>query len=81
LFTAGGAMRPIYCSIYNRVTIGNTETFTLSDTAQLLRRSANRKRKEMWWKEMKLKLCLFTFIIIVVVVLVIVAIIEIKKAS
>ena len=57
------------------------DTSSLKDSAQLFRRGANRKRKEMWWKEMKLKLCLFAFIIIVVVVLVIVSIIEIKKAS
>lgn len=43
----------------------------LADSAQGFRRGANRVRKQMWWKDMKMRMCLVLGIIILIAVIVI----------
>jgi vesicle-associated membrane protein 4 len=43
----------------------------LADSAQNFRRGANRVRKQMWWKDMKMRMCLIVGIIILIVIIVV----------
>ena len=46
------------------------KTDNLAVSAQGFRRGANRVRKQMWWKDMKMRMCLIAGIIILILVIV-----------
>jgi len=48
---------------------GKTEN--LAASAQGFRRGANRVRKQMWWKDMKMRMCLIVGIIILLIVIIV----------
>lgn len=43
----------------------------LANSAQGFRRGANRVRKQMWWKDMKMRMCLVGGIIILLVIIIV----------
>ncbi|KPI37801.1 uncharacterized protein AB675_137 [Cyphellophora attinorum] len=43
------------------------------------RRGANRVRKQMWWKDMKMRMCLIVGIIILLVVIIVPAVVATTK--
>lgn len=47
------------------------KTDNLAISAQGFRRGANRVRKDMWWKDMKMRMCLILGVIIVLVVIIV----------
>ncbi|TWU75127.1 hypothetical protein ED733_002554 [Metarhizium rileyi] len=47
------------------------QTTTLADSSQQFRRGANKVRKQMWWKDMKMRMCLIGGIIILLLVIII----------
>ena len=47
------------------------KTDNLAVSAQGFRRGANRVRKQMWWKDMKMRMCLIAGIIILILIIVI----------
>lgn len=47
------------------------KTDNLATSAQGFRRGANRVRKQMWWKDMKMRVCLVICIIILLVVIIV----------
>ena len=47
------------------------KTDNLAVSAQGFRRGANRVRKQMWWKDMKMRICLVVGIIILLVVIIV----------
>ena len=47
------------------------KTDNLAISAQGFRRGANRVRKDMWWKDMKLRMCLILGVIIVLIVIIV----------
>ncbi|KAL9624683.1 MAG: hypothetical protein Q9160_001037 [Pyrenula sp. 1 TL-2023] len=47
------------------------KTDNLAVSAQGFRRGANRVRKQMWWKDMKMRMCLIVGIIILIVIIVV----------
>lgn len=47
------------------------KTDNLAVSAQGFRRGANRVRKQMWWKDMKMRICLIVGIIILLLVIII----------
>lgn len=47
------------------------KTDNLAVSAQGFRRGANRVRKQMWWKDMKMRVCLVICIIILIIVIVV----------
>jgi len=47
------------------------KTDNLAISAQGFRRGANRVRKDMWWKDMKMRLCLILGVIIVLFVIIV----------
>lgn len=47
------------------------KTDNLAVSAQGFRRGANRVRKQMWWKDMKMRVCLIICIIILLVVIIV----------
>lgn len=47
------------------------KTDNLAVSAQGFRRGANRVRKQMWWKDMKMRMCIIVGIIILILVIVI----------
>ncbi|KXJ93815.1 vesicle-associated membrane protein 4 [Microdochium bolleyi] len=47
------------------------KTDNLAVSAQGFRRGANRVRKQMWWKDMKMRMCLIGGIIILLVVIIV----------
>ncbi|KKK21836.1 hypothetical protein AOCH_003216 [Aspergillus ochraceoroseus] len=47
------------------------KTDNLAVSAQGFRRGANRVRKQMWWKDMKMRVCLFICIILLLVVIIV----------
>lgn len=47
------------------------KTDNLAISAQGFRRGANRVRKDMWWKDMKMRMCLIIAVIIVLVVIIV----------
>jgi vesicle-associated membrane protein 4 len=48
-----------------------TKTNALADQSTIFRRSANRVRKQMWWKDMKMRMCIIIGIIILLVVIIV----------
>ncbi|MCJ1329481.1 SNAP receptor, synaptobrevin [Thelotrema lepadinum] len=47
------------------------KTDNLATSAQGFRRGANRVRKQMWWKDMKMRVCIIVGIIILLLVIII----------
>jgi len=47
------------------------KTNDLADSAQGFRRGANRVRKQMWWKDMKMRMCLVVGIIVLLAVIIV----------
>ena len=47
------------------------KTDNLAVSAQGFRRGANRVRKQMWWKDMKMRMCLIVGIILLLVVIIV----------
>ncbi len=47
------------------------KTDNLAVSAQGFRRGANRVRKQMWWKDMKMRMCIIVGIIILIIVIVV----------
>lgn len=47
------------------------KTDNLAVSAQGFRRGANRVRKQMWWKDMKMRICIIVGIIILLVVIIV----------
>lgn len=47
------------------------KTDNLAVSAQGFRRGANRVRKKMWWKDMKMRMCLIIGIIILLVIIIV----------
>ena len=56
------------------------KTDNLAVSAQGFRRGANRVRKQMWWKDMKMRMCLIVGIIILLVIIIVPAG-KLKKVS
>jgi len=55
------------------------KTDNLAVSAQGFRRGANRVRKQMWWKDMKMRMCLIVGIIILLVVIIVPSVMATKK--
>jgi vesicle-associated membrane protein 4 len=47
------------------------KTDNLAESAQGFRRGANKVRKQMWWKDMKMRMCLIVGIIILLLVIIV----------
>jgi hypothetical protein len=47
------------------------KTDNLAVSAQGFRRGANRVRKQMWWKDMKMRVCLVICVILLLVVIIV----------
>lgn len=47
------------------------KTDNLAVSAQGFRRGANRVRKQMWWKDMKMRMCLIAGIILLLIVIIV----------
>ena len=47
------------------------KTDNLAMSAQGFRRGANRVRKDMWWKDMKMRMCIIIGVIILLVVIIV----------
>lgn len=47
------------------------KTDNLAVSAQGFRRGANRVRKQMWWKDMKMRMCLIGGIVILLIVIIV----------
>merc|ERR1719337_430075 len=50
------------------------KTDNLAVSAQGFRRGANRVRKQMWWKDMKMRMCIIAGVIILIVIVIVVPI-------
>jgi len=48
------------------------KTDNLAVSAQGFRRGANRVRKAMWWKDMKMRMCIIATVIILLVIIIVV---------
>jgi vesicle-associated membrane protein 4 len=48
------------------------KTDNLAVSAQGFRRGANRVRKQMWWKDMKMRMCIIAGVIILVIIVIVV---------
>lgn len=47
------------------------KTNNLAESAQHFRRGANRVRKQMWWKDMKMRVCLIVGVIVLLLVIIV----------
>lgn len=47
------------------------KTDNLAVSAQGFRRGANRVRKQMWWKDMKMRMCIIIGIVILLVIIIV----------
>jgi len=54
------------------------KTDNLAVSAQGFRRGANRVRKQMWWKDMKMRMCIIAAVIILLLVVIVVPIVTTK---
>ncbi|KAL1882052.1 hypothetical protein VTK73DRAFT_2766 [Phialemonium thermophilum] len=50
------------------------KTDNLAVSAQGFRRGANRVRKQMWWKDMKMRMCIIAGVIILILIIVLPAV-------
>lgn len=48
-----------------------TKTDNLASQANGFRRGANRVRKQMWWKDMKMRMCLIAGVIILLLIIIV----------
>jgi len=55
------------------------KTDNLAVSAQGFRRGANRVRKQMWWKDMKMRMCIIAAVIILLLVIIVVPIVTSKN--
>ncbi|KAE8350432.1 synaptobrevin-domain-containing protein [Aspergillus coremiiformis] len=55
------------------------KTDNLAVSAQGFRRGANRVRKQMWWKDMKMRVCLVICVILLLVVIIVPAVVTTKR--
>lgn len=55
------------------------KTDNLAVSAQGFRRGANRVRKQMWWKDMKMRVCLVICVIILLVVIIVPSVVATRK--
>ncbi|KAG9248668.1 snare protein-like protein Snc2 [Calycina marina] len=55
------------------------KTDNLAVSAQGFRRGANRVRKQMWWKDMKMRMCLIAGIIILLIVIIVPAVVATRN--
>ncbi|KAL6710844.1 Vesicle membrane receptor protein (v-SNARE) [Coniothyrium glycines] len=55
------------------------KTDNLAVSAQGFRRGANRVRKQMWWKDMKMRMCLIAGIIILLVIIIVPSVVATQK--
>ena len=53
-----------------RLDVLQDKTDNLAQSAQGFRRGANRVRKQMWWKDMKMRVCLIVGIIILLLIII-----------
>jgi len=51
------------------------KTDNLAVSAQGFRRGANRVRKQMWWKDMKMRMCLIIGIVVLLIVIIVPAVV------
>ena len=49
----------------------NQKTDNLSTQANSFRRGANKVRKQMWWKDMKMRICIIVGIIVLLIVIIV----------
>lgn len=54
-----------------RLDLIENKTDNLAMSAQGFRRGANRVRKDMWWKDMKMRMCIIIGVIILLVVIIV----------
>ncbi|RKF44593.1 Synaptobrevin-like protein 1 [Golovinomyces cichoracearum] len=54
------------------------KTDNLAVSAQGFRRGANRVRKQMWWKDMKMRMCLLGGIVILLIIIIVPAVVATK---
>jgi len=77
-----GVMRENINKVYQRGEQLDTlqdKTDNLAQSAQGFRRGANRVRKQMWWKDMKMRMCLIAGIIILLIVIIVPAVVTTRK--
>ncbi|CAI4211172.1 unnamed protein product [Parascedosporium putredinis] len=55
------------------------KTDNLAVSAQGFRRGANRVRKQMWWKDMKMRMCIAVGIVILLVIIIVPAVVTSQK--
>ncbi|KAK5175265.1 Vesicle membrane receptor protein (v-SNARE) [Saxophila tyrrhenica] len=55
------------------------KTNNLADSANGFRRGANRVRKQMWWKDMKMRMCIIVGIIVLLIVIIVPSVIAARK--
>lgn len=55
------------------------KTDNLASSASQFRSGANRVRKQMWWKDMKMRLCLIALVVIIVIVVIVVPVATLAK--
>ncbi|EGR52522.1 synaptobrevin [Trichoderma reesei QM6a] len=55
----------------DRLDVLQDKTDNLAESAQGFRRGANRVRKQMWWKDMKMRVCIVVGIILLLVVIIV----------
>jgi len=55
------------------------KTDNLATSAQGFRRGANRVRKAMWWKDMKMRMCIIAGIIILLVIIIVPSVMAAKN--
>lgn len=55
------------------------KTDNLAVSAQGFRRGANRVRKQMWWKDMKMRMCIIVGIIILLTIIIVPSVIAANK--
>ncbi|KOG96803.1 SNAP receptor SNC2 [Saccharomyces eubayanus] len=54
-----------------RLTSIEDKADNLAVSAQGFKRGANRVRKQMWWKDLKMRMCLFLVVVILLVVIIV----------
>ncbi|KLU83314.1 hypothetical protein MAPG_02378 [Magnaporthiopsis poae ATCC 64411] len=54
-----------------RLDVLQDKTDNLAQSAQGFRRGANRVRKQMWWKDMKMRVCIIVGIIILLLIIIV----------
>ncbi|CAI4064824.1 hypothetical protein SUVZ_08G3460 [Saccharomyces uvarum] len=54
-----------------RLTSIEDKADNLAISAQGFKRGANRVRKQMWWKDLKMRMCLFLVVVILLVVIIV----------